>query len=191
MTSSVSARPVRATSRLLPSVLFAAYLLVLVWGVLWKFGVPDVSGEGVRAVKLVPFVASEGFGVSNPSEMLANVVLFVPFGVYLAILAPRWRWWRVAAVVASASVALEVTQYVLAVGSSDVTDVILNTTGAVCGMVVLALMRRRMGARAVPVALWVCGIATAVVLLGAAALLGSPFHVGPGHGGTGHLPRLR
>jgi glycopeptide antibiotics resistance protein len=159
-----------------PAVLFVVYLVLLVWAVLWKFHVPDLSGEGVRAVKLVPFVASEGFGVSRPSEMLANILLFVPFGVYVAVLAPRWRMWGVAAVAALASCALEATQYVLAVGSSDVTDVILNTTGAVCGAILLSWMRAASRGRAVPVLLWACFAVTVGVALWGATLLGSPLH---------------
>ena len=49
--------------------------------------------------------------------MLANLLLFVPLGVYLASLFPGWRPVRVAVVAAAASIALEVAEYVTAVGS--------------------------------------------------------------------------
>ncbi|MGO4592264.1 VanZ family protein [Leifsonia sp. 2TAF2] len=179
MTASLSLRRstrAPAASRSVPAVLFVVYLALLGWAVLWKFHVPDLSGEGVRAVKLVPFVASEGFGGSRPSEMLANLLLFVPFGIHLAVLAPRWRVWTVAAVAALASCALEATQYVLAVGSSDVTDVIVNTAGAVCGFIALSWMRAASRGRAVPVLLWVSFVVTVAVALWGASLLGSPLH---------------
>ncbi|MGN7800407.1 VanZ family protein [Leifsonia sp. 22587] len=176
MTASVSVHRPRTAPGPLPVALFAAYLVLLVWAVLWKFHTPDFGGEGVRAVKLVPFVAGEGFGQNRPSEMLANVLLFVPFGVYLGVLAPRWRALRVAAVAALASCALEAAQYVLAVGSSDVTDVILNTVGAVSGLLALTVARRVAGGRAVPVILWACSIATVLAALWGASLLGGPLH---------------
>jgi glycopeptide antibiotics resistance protein len=157
-------------------VLFVVYLTLLVWAVLWKFHVPDLSGEGIRALKLVPFVASEGFGVSRPSEMLANLLLFVPFGVYLGVLAPRRRIRSIVVVAALTSGALEATQYVLASGSSDVTDVILNTAGAVCGYLVLSWMRAASRGRVVPVLLWACFVVTVAAALWGASLLGSPLH---------------
>ncbi|MFF9564727.1 VanZ family protein [Leifsonia sp. NPDC014704] len=179
MTASLSlrpARPTRTAPRSLPAVLFVVYVVLLVWAVLWKFHLPDFSGDGVRAVKLVPFVASEGFGVNRPSEMLANVALFVPFGVYLGVLAPRWRVWPVVLVAALTSCALEAAQYVLPSGSSDVTDVILNTSGAVGGFLVLSLARWASRGRAVPAVYWVCFIVTVAAALWGASLLGSPLH---------------
>lgn len=156
--------------------LFGVYLVLLVWAVLWKFHVPDLSGDGVRAVKLVPFVASEGFGANRPSEMLANVALFVPFGVYLGVLAPRWRVGPVASLAALASCILEGLQYVLASGSSDVTDVILNTSGAVAGFLVLSVLRRASRGRAVAAVFWLCFVVTVAAALWGASLLGAPLH---------------
>ena len=48
--------------------------------------------------------------------------------------------------VAGASLGLEVAQYVLAVGSSDITDVVVNTAGGLAGIGLLALARRRLRA---------------------------------------------
>jgi len=73
---------------------FAVYLVLLVWGVLWKFETPFVGAAWAlpRPFKLVPFVASGDAGASEPLELLANLLLFVPFGLYVALLADRWRW---------------------------------------------------------------------------------------------------
>ena len=54
---------------------------------------PRVGGR----VLLVPFAAGSGFGASTPFEVVANVALFVPFGLYLGLLAPSLRWWNAAA----------------------------------------------------------------------------------------------
>lgn len=110
-------------------VLFGIYLLLLVWIVVWKLEAPHVGGGGLRQVKLVPFVPAGDDGASSPVEVLANVLLFTPFGVYLGLLVPSWSWPTRAVAVAGASLLLELTQYVLAVGSSDVSDLIANTVG--------------------------------------------------------------
>lgn len=125
--------------------LFAAWIVLLVWLVLWKFQLPYLGLDDQRAIKLVPFVASGGFGASAGWEVPANLLLFLPLGVYLGLLAPSWRWPRISVAAACASLALEVAEYILAVGSSDVTDVIVNTVGALTGVALVAVARRRWG----------------------------------------------
>jgi glycopeptide antibiotics resistance protein len=177
----------RRDHRVLIGGLFAVYLALLVWAVLWKLGVPSLHGGDIRAVKLVPFVAGDGYGESSPFEMIANVALFVPFGVYLGLLAPRWGWWRIGALAAVVSVGFETTQYVLAVGSSDVTDVILNTAGAIVGVALLAAVRRALGARTASVLAAVCAAGTVLALAASAAFVAGPVRYGPPPGEAPHL----
>jgi glycopeptide antibiotics resistance protein len=153
--------------------LFVVYLVVLVWTVLWKLEVPWTGGDTM--VKLVPFVAAGGAGASAPVEVVANLVLFVPLGIYLGLLAPRWPWWAAAGTIAGASVALEVTQYVLAVGRSDTTDVIVNTVGGLVGLGLLALARHTLAARTATVMTQICSIATVLALLAGGLYLASPW----------------
>lgn len=121
---------------------FGIYLFMLVWIVMWKLHVPFVGRDDMREVKLIPFVSAQGFGASAPLEVGINILLFVPFGIYLGLLARSWTAWRVVAVICCVSLSLECAQYVLAVGSSDATDVIANTTGGLVGMGLLAIARR-------------------------------------------------
>jgi len=152
--------------------LFAVYLVVLTWAVLWKLEVPFTAAD--RAVKLVPFVSVGVVGASAPPEVVANLLLFVPLGAYLALLAPSWPWWRAAAAVAAVSGALEAAQYVLGVGRSDVTDVLANTAGGLVGLLLVALTRRRVGDRTAEVLARACLLATVVVLVLAALYLAGP-----------------
>ena len=124
--------------------LFALYVAMLVWVVVWKLEVPHIGRGGIREVKLVPFAPDACDGASAPSEVLANVLLFIPFGVYLGLLAPTWPWWRITGTIVAASLSLEVAQYALAVGSADITDLITNTAGGLAGLGLLALARRRL-----------------------------------------------
>lgn len=188
MSTAIPASTVRRHDhRALTGGLFAVYLALLVWAVMWKLGVPSLHGGDTRAVKLVPFVAGDGFGVNSPFEMLANVALFVPFGVYLGLLAPRWGWGRIGALAGVVSVGFETAQYVLAVGSSDVTDVILNTAGAVAGVVLLAAARRALGSRTASVLAAVCAAGTVVALAAGAAFVAGPVRYGPPPGEAPHL----
>ena len=159
--------------------LFTLYLALLAWIVLWKLEVPHIGGGELRQVKLVPFAASACDGASEPSEVVANVMLFLPFGLYLGLLAPRWPWWKAAGVAAGASLALEVAQYLLAVGSSDITDIITNTAGGLVGLGLIALARLRLGASTVEGMTRVCAGLTVIALLATAILAASPLSFAP------------
>jgi len=159
------------------------YLLLLVWAILWKFEPPFIGRAAgyARPIKLIPYLPSGDDGPSNPFEVLANLLLFVPFGLYLGSLAPTWRWWMPTAVFFGASLVLEVTQHLISTGSFDSSDLISNTAGGAAGLGLLALARRRFGARLPVVGIRVAVIGTALSLAVLAALLASPLRYGPQH----------
>ena len=97
--SVVEKKPFRLGGRVLV-VLFGVYLVLLVWAVVWKLDVPYVGEAALlpRPIKPIPFVPSADAGAGAPLELVANFVLFVPFGVYLGLLAPMWQWWKWTAV---------------------------------------------------------------------------------------------
>lgn len=158
---------------------FGVYLVLLGWLVLWKLEVPWVGSAGVRVVKLVPFVAAGGEGASNPIEVIVNLLVFVPFGVFVGLLAPSWPWWRVAGVVGVTSLALEAAQFGLAVGSADVTDVIVNTVGGVAGLALLATARRRLHGRTATVMARACAIGTGIAVVATGVVVALPLHFAP------------
>jgi glycopeptide antibiotics resistance protein len=159
--------------------LFVAYLVLLTWVVLWKLQMPYVGEGALRHIKLVPFVPTTEDGASDPLEVIANVMLFVPFGLYLGLLAPWWPWWKLGGVVAGSSLALEVTQWVLSVGSCDITDLVVNTAGGLAGLGLLVLARLRLQDRTGTVMTRVCSIGTAILLLAAGIFIASPVHYAP------------
>jgi len=140
--TTTSGRPGGRGSGAVVAALFAAYLVLLVWLVLWKLQLPWEAFQVQRSLKLVPFVAAEGYGASAVREVAGNIVVFVPFGLGLALLRPDRGWWRVALAAASLSTILELAQFGLAVGRTDVTDVITNTAGAVTGVLLVRLLGR-------------------------------------------------
>ena len=133
--------------------LFAVYLALLVWLVLWKAHVPFIGRDDMREIKLVPFTAGDGYGFNDPYEVLANLLLFVPLGIYLAVLGVRAK----VPIIIGTSLALEVTQFVLATGSSDTTDLIVNTAGGLIGLLFARVPQK-------PLA-WVLGIGTALAIV--------------------------
>ncbi len=69
-------------------------------------------------------------------QMGANVLLFVPFGLALVLRERRVPLWRVTLVSAAFSIGIEVLQGLASNGrAADVTDVLMNTLGGICGWV--------------------------------------------------------
>ena len=167
------------SSRRLLATLFLVYLVLLVWVVMWKLEVPSVGG-GVRNVKLTPFVTGRnGDGPSQPLEVLANLLLFAPLGVYLSLLAPTWSRWTLLLLAGGLSGGMEIAQYVLTVGRTDITDVIVNTAGALVGMGLVALLHHGGGLRARRFMTRACLAGTAVALVACGLFVTGPIRYGP------------
>ncbi len=72
--------------------------------------------------------------------MVANIGIFLPVGVFSALLWRKPRWWKSLAVGLGASTAIESIQYFIG-RSADVDDVLLNTAGVLGGYGLFCLAR--------------------------------------------------
>lgn len=132
----------RTGARAVAVAVFGAYLVLLVWLVLFKLHAPYIDLDAPRTLKLTPFLATDLYGASAGREVLGNVLVFIPFGAGLALLAKRTSPWLLIALVVLSSAALESAQYALGVGVADVTDVITNGMGGALGVAVVRAVRR-------------------------------------------------
>jgi glycopeptide antibiotics resistance protein len=157
--------------------------VLLAWIVLWKLDAPYIGAAALlpRPIKLVPFVATADAGASAPVEVAINLVQFVPFGLYLGLLAPAWPLWRKVAVLFGASLLLEIAKHVLSIGSFDSTDVLVNTAGGLLGLGLLTLVRRTLRLRTPPVLTRVCPVGTVLAVLAVALFIASPLHYAQQH----------
>jgi len=162
-------------------VAFVVYLVLLAWVVLWKLDVPwigDAAGLA-RPIKLVPFVPSGDDGASKPAELLINLALFVPFGLFAGALAPKSSWWKAGLAALATSLVLETVQHLISTGSFDTTDLIVNTSGALIGWSIFVAVRRVAGERTSVVMSRVCVVVTALALVAVVAFVASPLEYGP------------
>lgn len=77
------------------------------------------------------------------SNLLGNVLAFVPFGMILPMLTPKCRnFFHIVLLGFDFSLFVETIQLISKVGSFDVDDLILNTLGAALGYLAYRLIRR-------------------------------------------------
>lgn len=135
----------RANYKKLTGVLFAIYLIVLSWIILFKmqFDIAILSDMNFRSVNLIPFKESLIVnGKVDISEIILNIVAFIPFGVYVSMVFDEWGFLKKTAPVFAVSLLYEVLQYIFAIGGSDITDLIGNTLGGVMGIVIFKTLSK-------------------------------------------------
>jgi glycopeptide antibiotics resistance protein len=131
-------------------IIFTAYLLILVKLIFFKLPLYIILTSFKSdyyniwlSINLIPFKTIipylQGIPAVNIAieNLLGNVLLFLPFGFLLPLLTQKINSYKrifITAIIFSFS--LEIAQLTLHVGSFDVDDIILNTTGAMLGYMV-------------------------------------------------------
>jgi glycopeptide antibiotics resistance protein len=117
--------------------LLVLYLAVLIWLVLFKlsFNISKVLNHHHRSLNLIPFAApSMVDGKINFDEMIYNCLFFVPFGLLLNVNFKKIRFLPKLTLILIFSLTAESIQFIFAIGSTDITDVISNTLGGFLGL---------------------------------------------------------
>lgn len=144
MTSSLRRRRLALSARvaLLP---YLAALALIVW-------LPGQDAEAVTGIVATTARMLESWGVPFEIgypvlEFMANIALFVPFGVLVAVAWPELQAWKVVAGGAGTSVLIELVQIALPTRYPTLSDVIANTLGAAVGCGMVWWLRRQSEAR--------------------------------------------
>lgn len=100
-----------------------------------NFDISKVFDHHHRSLNLVPFAApSIVNGAINYGEMIWNCVFFIPFGLLLNLNFKRVGFLPKFIIILVFSLVVELLQYILAVGATDITDIITNTLGGFLGL---------------------------------------------------------
>lgn len=123
------------TKQKLSIVIFALYLVLLVWIIVFKLQYSLRVEAYTRDINLLPFYDEN---VKSASvyiyDKIYNLLFFVPFGVYVNLLKREWTFVRKITPIFLTSVAFEAVQYIFAIGATDINDVIMNTLGGIVGL---------------------------------------------------------
>ena len=129
--------------RNLTRILFAVYLLILVWILLFKLIFSLDELYKIRSINLIPFMGSVVVnGRIYINEIIDNILVFIPIGIYICMLKEDWSILRKISVGFFISLGIEVLQFILAIGATDITDLIGNTFGGILGIGVFYLFSK-------------------------------------------------
>lgn len=98
-----------------------------------------------RQYNLVPFATITMY--INPDnqrsaflDVIGNILLFVPMGIYIHALTCRKKIWIPVALSLLSTILIETAQFVLATGSFDIDDIMMNFLGALSGVLIFHLI---------------------------------------------------
>nr|WP_300351266.1 VanZ family protein [Clostridium sp.] len=125
---------------------FIFYGLFLLWTILFKYVAPlNVFSSSreifFRGVNFIPFNDILN-GNYNKFDIIGNVILFIPFGIYIPMLFRISSIYKNIVIFALISLFFEVSQYVFYLGASDVTDIITNTIGGILGLGIYLILKK-------------------------------------------------
>ena len=121
--------------------LLVIYLLILSWIILFKLQFSFSTLDHIRQINLIPFGGSViANGRIDFDEIINNVIVFIPVGVYFSLLFRNKSFLKVIGSVLSISLAYETIQFIFAIGASDITDLICNTLGGLIGIALVCVL---------------------------------------------------
>ena len=102
--------------------------MLLTWIIVFKFRFHISDLKYIRSINLIPFKANV------TKEILINVILFIPLGMYLKRTLDN-KFLNILLI----SFIFEALQYILHIGVSDITDIIMNTLGGIIGISIISI----------------------------------------------------
>lgn len=121
------------------------YILFLLWNILFKYISPmELFSSGryfSRSINLIPFNDILN-GNYNELDIWGNVILFIPLGIYINMFFKYSKILRNIGKVICISLLFEVSQYIFAIGATDITDIITNMFGGIIGIGLYLIIKK-------------------------------------------------
>lgn len=119
------------------------YLFLLTWLILFKFAINIQDLPQIRSINFIPYGASATVnGHIDAKEIIYNMLVFVPLGVYVQMIKPDWPFFIKLLPSFCLSFLFESLQYIFSIGASDITDLIDNTLGGMIGIGFCIIMKK-------------------------------------------------
>ena len=119
--------------------LFIIYVILLIWIIIFRLNFSVSSIHRIRELNLIPFYYENVYEGDIPIfEAILNVLIFLPFGIYLKMFGITNKKTILSGFVISCL--FELCQFIFKFGASDITDIITNTLGTICGIYLYILL---------------------------------------------------
>lgn len=118
----------------------AAYVGLVCWltlGTVSNHGIGYEVPGGV--LNPATWIREATWNVGPPSEIVANILLFVPVGVLFAVVFGRRLWWLALLAAAALTVTIEILQIPMPDRISDPRDLVANSAGALIGIAIVSV----------------------------------------------------
>ncbi len=128
------------SSKKITKIIFSIYLIFLIWIILFKMQFSFEYMPYIRNINLIPF--SESVIVNGKidfSEIIDNAIAFIPFGIFMGMLIEDKKFIKKVFPIFITSLLLESMQYILHIGATDITDLIMNTLGGIIGILIFKI----------------------------------------------------
>ncbi len=123
------------------TILFGIYLIILIWIILFKMQTDLEFLPYIRSVNLVPFGQSVIInGKIDLDEIINNCLIFIPVGIYVEMLARNRKFYQKIIPIFLITLFLEISQFILHIGATDITDIIMNTLGGMIGILSISIL---------------------------------------------------
>lgn len=130
----------------LTAFLLFVYMVLLFWIIVLKLNI-NFSYKGKAGnINLIPYSQPLILnGKVDYGEMILNVLVFIPLGVYVGILFRKTSILKKFLSFFLISFIFEILQYILRIGAFDITDIINNTLGGIIGFLFLRIFEMLFG----------------------------------------------
>ncbi len=119
-----------------------AYLAFVGWVTLTpQPAVPDPNSLEQQLIRLILSVPPFEWLSYSALEFTANIGMFIPVGILVALLLPPRQWWVAVLIGFSMTITIETAQLFIPGRVSDLRDIVANTAGTAIGVAIVRVIR--------------------------------------------------
>lgn len=125
-------------SKKLTSILLGIYVIIISWIIVFKMQFNFDYLPYIRSINFIPF--GESVIVNGKiyfGEIINNLIVFIPVGLYIGMIWKDKKLLKKVIPILSLTLIFECLQYIFHIGATDITDIIMNTSGGVIGILVI------------------------------------------------------
>ncbi len=118
-------------------ILTIIYCILICFIILFKMALALTELDRIRGINLTPFYYEIETSY-HIVEVMLNVIIFIPLGIYYKLMDYSFKRSVIYGFVYS--LILELSQFILKIGITDITDIITNTLGVIFGYGIYLLL---------------------------------------------------